>query len=102
ALASAYEQTPPKTILLALALKNYAPAKEYLRRHGRTDEQIAALPVLQAVFLYEVAEYDQLFDEFLKWQGQPYELQRRGLDEADQKLKELVGRIGSPGLSLGG
>lgn len=95
-------KTEAKTYLLAIALKKYSTAKEFLRRHGRTDEQINALPVLQAVMLYEVAEYDRLFDEFFKWVGQSYEIQRRGLDEADRALRELVGRLGAPGLSLPG
>src|SRR5262245_62200652 len=85
-----------------MALKKYSMAKEFLRRNGRTDEQINALPVLQAVMLYEVAEYDRLFDEFFKWVGQPYEIQRHGMDEADRALRELVGRLGAPGLSLPG
>jgi hypothetical protein len=52
--------------------------------------------------LYEVAEYDRLFDEFFKWVGLPYEVQRRGLDEADRGVRELVARVGAPGLSLPG
>jgi hypothetical protein len=91
-----------KTLLFAMALKKYSTAKEFLRRHGRTDEQISELPVLQAVMLFEVAEYDRLFDEFFKWTGQPYEVQRRGLTEADRALRQLVGSLGAPGLSLPG
>jgi len=95
-------RTESKTLLFAIALKKYSTAKEFLRRNGRTDEQIAELPVLQAVMLYEVAEYDRLFDEFFKWVGQPYEVQRRGQNEADRALREMVGRLGAPGLSLPG
>jgi hypothetical protein len=91
-----------KTLLFAIALKKYSIAKEFLRRNGRTDEQINELHVLQAVMLYEVAEYDRLFDEYFKWVGQPYEQQRRGHDEAEQGLKEMIGRLGAPGLSLPG
>jgi hypothetical protein len=91
-----------KTMVFAMALKKYSTAKEFLRRHGWTDEQINALPVLQAVMLYEVADYDRLFDEYFKWVGQPYHVQRRGIDQAERDLKEMVARIGAPGLSLPG
>jgi hypothetical protein len=95
-------KTEAKPWLLALALKKYSPAKEYLRRHGRSEQQVNELPVLQAVLLYEVAEYDRFFDEQVKWQGQPYEIQRRGLAEADEALRREVARVGAPGLSLAG
>jgi len=95
-------KTGASTLLFAIALKKYSTAKDFLRRNGRTEEQVDSLPVLQAVMLYEVAEYDRLFDEFFKWQGQPFEVQQRGLVDADRQLRELVGRLGAPGLSLPG
>ncbi len=92
----------PSAYLLILATKKYAAAKAYLRAHGRTAEQVEALPVASAVMLYEVAVYDRLYDEMLKWQGQPYWVARPGLDRAERELKEEVVRSGSPGLSLAG
>jgi len=102
AAAANEARTDAKTLLFAMGLKKYSTAKEFLRHTGRTEEQINSLPVLQAVMLYEVAEYDRLFDEFFKWVGLPYEVQRRGLDEADRGVRELVARVGAPGLSLPG
>jgi len=52
--------------------------------------------------LYEVATYDRLYDEILKWQGQPYPVARAGLAAAERELKEEVVRSGAPGLSLAG
>jgi hypothetical protein len=88
--------------LLILATKKYAVAKAYLREHGRTAEQVEALPVLSAVMLYEVAIVDRLYDEVLKAQGLPYPVARPLLQHADTLIKEEVVRSGSPGLSIAG
>ncbi|HEY1380965.1 MAG TPA: hypothetical protein VGF55_29465 [Gemmataceae bacterium] len=90
------------TYLLMLTTKKYSLAKAYLREHGRTAEQVEALPVTTAVMLYELAVYDRLYDEMLKWQGWPYWIARPGLDRAEQALREEVVRSGSPGFSLAG
>jgi hypothetical protein len=87
---------------LLLVGKMYPRAKAFLREHGRTDEQIDALPALTAVWLYEVAMYDRLYDEMLKCHGLPYPIALPLLDQADQLLKEEVVRSGSPGMSLAG
>src|SRR5262249_19176989 len=102
AAAEDYRSTDPSALLIALGLKKYPEAKAYLRQHGWTEEQIAALPVLQAVLMYEVAVYDRMFDEFAKWINHPYESQRRGLAAAEDALKREVARIGAPGLSVAG
>jgi hypothetical protein len=57
---------------LLLGLQNYTEAKRMLREHGRTAEQVEAMPVLHAVFLYEVYKYDRAYDQLRKWTGVPY------------------------------
>jgi hypothetical protein len=57
--------------LFLLALQEYPNAKKFLREHGRTDEQIAAMPVLHAVLLYEVYKYDVAYDDLRKSKGLP-------------------------------
>jgi hypothetical protein len=87
---------------MLLAGKMYPAAKAYLQEHGRSAEQVEAMPALTAVLLYEVAEYDLLYDEMLKAHGLPYWLARPVLEQADQRLKEEVVRSGSPGMSMAG
>jgi hypothetical protein len=86
----------------ALAAKKYGPAKEFLRAQGRPADQVEALPVLQAVLMYEVATYDRLFEELQKLQGLPYRELRPRAEAAVRQLKEEVVRSGSPGFSLAG
>ncbi len=70
-----------------LILKAYPDAKKYLKEHGRTDEQMDAMPAAQAVLLYFVEQYDETKDEFLKWMNvAPWEA-RAGLAEAAKKVR---------------
>ena len=71
----------------ALAIKVYPEAKKYLLAHGRTREQLKAMPALQVVLLYYVDEYDQIKDDTLKWMNvAPWEA-RAGLDKVDKKIR---------------
>jgi hypothetical protein len=88
----------PRLLIAAWVAKMYGPAKEYLRRHGRTAEQVEALPALQAVLMVEVAKYDHMFDAFQKAQALPYWQARPLLEGAERQLKEGVARAGGPGL----
>ncbi len=88
--------------LIVQVFKKYAPAKEYLRAQGWPAEQVEALPPMQAVLLSEVATYDRLFDEMMKYQGLPHWQARAGSERAEQLLKDEVVRSGAPALSLAG
>jgi hypothetical protein len=46
------------------------------------------MPVTQAVLLYEVHNFDRLFDEMVKWYGMPYPHMRKGMKAAEQQLKQ--------------
>ncbi len=81
-------------LFIALVAKNYGPAKEYLKEHGWPAEQVEALPAAQVVLLHEAATYDRLYDEMLKWQGQPYWVATVGLERFDRELKDEVDRSG--------
>jgi hypothetical protein len=52
---------------LLVALKTYPRAKRFLRQSGRSAAQIETMPALQAVFLYEIHQYDVAYDEMRKW-----------------------------------
>lgn len=66
-----------KLATTALALKHYAAAKKGLLERGRSEKEVEALPVAQAVALYHLEEYDRACDEYIKcvtlpsWQAYP-------------------------------
>jgi hypothetical protein len=72
---------------LLAALKTYPHAKRFLRRQGRTTEQIEAMPALQAVFLYELHQYDVFFDDMRKWASLPYVEAAPHLQRVYERLK---------------
>jgi hypothetical protein len=83
-----YQRTEFRLFLIGVTAKAYPEAKRYLLSQGLPAETVEAMPRLQVVFLFSLAEYDRLFDEMLKWQGIPYWQARAGLDKADRALKQ--------------
>src|SRR5207302_255257 len=57
---------------LLVALKAYPRARRFLRQQGRTAAEVEAMPALQAVFLYEIHQYDVAYDEMRKWSSLLY------------------------------
>ncbi len=81
-----------KLALTALAVHAYPRAKQYLRSLGRTDEQIAAMPVQQVVAVYHLETFDRLRDESFKWFHVPYWQARAGLQRAADALDRAKAR----------
>jgi hypothetical protein len=52
--------------------KNYPAAKRFLREQGKSEQQVEAMPALQAVVIYALGQYRRLEDDFLKWYYVPY------------------------------
>jgi hypothetical protein len=90
---------PPMIAIIGIVAKNYGPAKEFLKQRRWLAAEIEALPAIQVVLLHEAAIYDRLYDEMLKWQGQPYAIARPGLEQADRDIKEEVMRTGRQSLA---
>lgn len=88
--------------VLAISMRKYSAAKEFLKARGWSKTQIEALSAPTAVMLLEIAKYDELADQMLKWHAQPYWIARPGLEQVDRELKAEVTKSGSPGLSLAG
>ena len=82
-----------------LVLKTYPGAKKYLKEHGRTDEQVDAMPAAQVVLLYFVEQYDEVKDDFLKWMNVPPWQARPGLEEAAKRVR-AIGPTGNPIIGL--
>jgi hypothetical protein len=78
-----------ENLTAAFALTATLPAaKRYLVAHGRTAEQVDALPGTQAVMLYTVDQYNRDRDDILKWFDVPPWQTRAGLQEVQKRLKE--------------
>jgi hypothetical protein len=88
-----------KIVAASLVLKTYPDAKKYLKAHGRTDEQVEAMPAAQVVLLYFVEQYDEVKDDVLKWMNvSPWEA-RVGLNEEAKKIR-AIGPNGNPIIGL--
>lgn len=83
-----YQRTEFRLFLIGVTAKAYPEAKRYMLSQGLAAETVEAMPRIQVVFLFSLAEYDRLFDEMLKWQGVPYWQARAGLDKAERAMKE--------------
>jgi hypothetical protein len=84
----------------ALAIKAYPAAREFLLAQGWTKEQVEALPVVQAVLMHEVANYDRLYDDMLKWQSLSYPEARYGLRQVEEQLRAEKAKGAAAGTTL--
>ena len=75
---------------LLTALRIYPEAKRFLRKHGRSAEEVEAMPALQAVFLYEVHHYDAVYDDMRKWVRLPYYQAVPHLRRVEEQMKKQV------------
>jgi hypothetical protein len=89
-----------RVLSLMVVMREYPGAKKFLLARGRTAEQVEALPAGQAVLLYQIARYDEMYDEIYKYTTLPDWEARPGLLAAEKKLKELAEEAGGPDRSL--
>ena len=71
---------------------HYTDAQVYLQDKQWTPERIKALPVAQAVLLYQVHQYLDMRDQMLCWSLIPYAESYPHLKEAERKLSKFYGR----------
>jgi hypothetical protein len=69
----------------------YSDAKAFLKARQWTDERIKALPVAQAVLIYQVQQYVDNRDRTICWLFLPYADAYAHQKEADQARSELYG-----------
>src|SRR5262249_18494626 len=74
--------------LAAMAARAHPAAKRTLLARGWTARQVEAMPVMQAFILYEIQEYDRIYDEMLKWSGLPYPQAKAGVDRANRRFEK--------------
>jgi hypothetical protein len=71
---------------LTLGVTRYPAAKRFLAERGWSSAQIEAMPVLQAVFLQELFEYERIYDDLAKAVNLPYPQAITFLKSADDQL----------------
>jgi hypothetical protein len=91
---------PYRTLVpLLVALKTYPRAKRFLRQKGRSAREVEAMPALQAVYLYEINQYDVAYDDLRKWANLPYAEAAPHIRRASLRARERARRDGLPSLA---
>jgi hypothetical protein len=86
-LTQAHYGWQARVALAAVAAQTYPRAKRFLLSQGRPAAVVEAMPVFQAVLLYEIHNYDRLYDAYLKWTPLPYWQARPGMEQAERELR---------------
>jgi hypothetical protein len=74
--------------VLALALKEYPRAKQWLVDRGRSPEAVDLMTVPQVVVLYTVGTYNEVRDQLFKWACLPYRDVRERLAAAQLSIEQ--------------
>ena len=76
------------TVSVPLVLQGYPRAKQWLIDHGARRKRSKKMPVAQIVLLYTLHTYDELRDDMFKWMFLPYFEARKGLQHAEETLRD--------------
>jgi hypothetical protein len=75
-------------------------AKKILIEQGRPKELVDAMPHFQVGLLVALQQYDQLFDELLKWQSLPFWQSQPEIAKWTKQIKALPDDKNSPAIPL--
>jgi hypothetical protein len=81
------------TARTALLVQTHPAAKQFLRAHGYTAEQVEAMPVPQAVLLFAFLDYRQAWDEAAKWAHVPDGFHQPGYRPAGIAYSQALERL---------
>ena len=76
------------------AAKVYPQAKQALKEQGWKDRDIEETQVTQAALMFEVYNYDRVYDDMIKWYGLPAWQARAGIKKVQQTLRPGYGEDG--------
>jgi hypothetical protein len=77
--------------IVGRAIRCYPQAKRWLVDHGRTQDDVDAMPVAQVMLLYSLDTFDELRDEQFKWSGLPYWQVYDRLQKENESLRQASG-----------
>jgi len=81
-------------------LARHEGAKKRLIEQGRPKELVDAMPHLQVAMLDAFLQYDQLFDDSMKWQGLPYWEAQPGMKKAQERHVKILEDKNGPTLPI--
>ena len=78
----------------AMAARAYPESKRYLIANGWTEKQVDAMPLLQIALMYEVHNYDSVYDDVRKWSSLPYWEARPRIREVEERIRKVRDSVG--------
>ena len=93
-------QVKDKALLALRLAARHEAAKKILIAQGRPKEFVDAMPHVQVGLMVALVQYDEDFDELLKWQGLPFWEARPGMERAEQRLKDTRDDKDAPAIPL--
>jgi hypothetical protein len=86
-------------LALRLAARHEA-AKKILIDQGRPQELVDAMPHFQVGLMVALMQYDELYDDVLKWEGLPFWQARAGMEKGEARQKEILDGKDGPAIPL--
>ena len=89
-----------KALLLTRIASRHEAAKKVLIDEGRPKELVDAMPHVQVALRAALHQYDQVYDDLLKWQSLPFWEAQPEMAKAAQRAKELGDANDEPALPI--
>ncbi len=99
ATANEFQTFGVKTALGVMAASCYPDGRKFLLEQGHPKKLVDQMAVSQVALLYEISQFDQFYDDMIKWYGLPYPEMRKGVLAAEAKLKQAKAQS-KPGTML--
>jgi hypothetical protein len=78
---------PQRVGMAVYAAKVYPEARKSLRVQGWKEKDIETMSITQAALLFEVFNYDRVYDDLIKWYGLPFWQARAGMQKVQKTLR---------------
>ena len=89
-----------KALLLTRLAARHETAKKVLLDEGRPKELVDAMPHVQVALREALCQYDQAYDQVLKWQGLPFWEAQPAMAAAMQRVKALADDKDEPAIPI--
>jgi hypothetical protein len=95
-----FQQVKEEAVILLRLAARHESAKKMLIDQGRPKELVDAMPHIQVGLLVALQQYDEQFDELLKWQSLPFWEAQPGMMKAQERVKDLQNIKDGPAIPL--